>query len=202
MSINNAVKINPAVRTSRIGRRPIIIPNNVKFDFKEDGVLTVTGPKGQLSSKLSHLVAVAVQDDKLSFASNPQMAGDHRCGTKAKLYKSIVGTTRANIANMIAGVTAGFEKKLLLIGVGYRAQMQGANLALSLGFSRPVNFVVPHGVTIETPTQTEILIKGSDKALVGLVAAKIRQIRSPEPYKGKGVRYADEKIILKETKKK
>lgn len=123
-------------------------------------------------------------------------------GASTKLYRSIAGTVRANINNSIHGVSQGFERKLVLVGVGYRAQAKGKILSLSLGFSHPTEFNVPEGVTIETPTQTEILIKGANKELVGLVAANIRRIRGPEPYKGKGIRYANEVIELKETKKK
>jgi len=123
-------------------------------------------------------------------------------GSGVKLYRSIAGTMRAKIANMVHGVTKGYERKLTLVGVGYRAQLKGKVLGLSLGFSHPFDFPIPEGITIETPSQTEIIVKGSSKELVGLTAAKIRAVRSPEPYKGKGVRYAEEVIELKETKKK
>ena len=123
-------------------------------------------------------------------------------GSNVRLYKSIAGTTRANINNAIQGITHGFEKRLALIGVGYRAQAKGKVVSLSLGFSHPTEFPVPEGITVETPTQTEIVIKGASKELVGLVAANIRSIRSPEPYKGKGIRYVGEHVEIKETKKK
>jgi large subunit ribosomal protein L6 len=198
MSINSANKV--ALRTSRIGRRPIAIPKEVACNLTDD-VLQITGPKGTLSTTLSDLINIHIKSQEVLVTAKAEQLR-HCRGSKTKLYHAIVGTTRANIANIVIGVTQGFEKKLILVGVGYRAQMQGNNLALSLGFSHPVSFIVPDGLSIETPSQTEIVIKGADKELVGLVAAQIRQIRSPEPYKGKGVRYVNEKIILKETKKK
>ena len=184
--------------TSRIGRKPVVIPSGVDIKIK-DQTLSAKGPKGQLSLSLHPFVEVSVKEGHI----NLQHA---KCGKvtglETKLYRAIVGTSRAKIQNMIQGITHGFELKLALVGVGYRAQVKGKVLSLSLGFSHPTDFSVPEGITIETPTQTEVVIKGIDKHLVGQVAAKIRSIRAPEPYKGKGVRYANEIIELKETKKK
>ncbi len=187
-----------AVRTSRVGRKPITVPSGV--DVKLQGNhLAIKGPKGQLNIDVHPFVQINIADKQIQL--HPAEVGKQR-GVKAKLYRSITGTMRAQIANMVNGVSQGFEIKLLLVGVGYRAQMKGKALGLSLGFSHPVDFEVPAGITIEVPSQTEILVKGANKELVGLVAAQIRDIRPPEPYKGKGVRYSNEQIILKETKKK
>jgi large subunit ribosomal protein L6 len=186
--------------TSRIGRKPVVIPTGVDIKI-QDQTMSVKGPKGQLSIALHPFVNVTVDKNEIKVELGDI---DKRLitGSSTKLYKSIAGTVRANIYNLIQGVTQGFERKLVLIGVGYRAQSKGKILGLSLGFSHPTDFNVPDGVTIETPTQTEIIIKGANKELVGLVAAQIRSVRGPEPYKGKGVRYANEVIELKETKKK
>lgn len=200
MSVNNASVVETAVRTSRIGRKPVVLPSGVEVKLQNNH-LTMKGPKGQLAMDVHPYVNVTMADKQITLDPKQEMA-KHCRGSKAKLYKSITGTMRAEIANMVKGVTQGFEVKLLLVGVGYRAQMKGKALALSLGFSHPVEFEVPAGLTIESPSQTEVIIKGPDKDLVGLVAAKIRKLRSPEPYKGKGIRYANERIILKETKKK
>ena len=154
--------------------------------------LTLKGAKGSLSMDLYPEVSVEENDSILSFSP--------KSGSKFAL--AISGTTRALVANMVHGVSQGFEKKLELVGVGYRAQAQGKKLNLTLGFSHPVVYEVPEGVTIETPSQTEILVKGIDKQSVGQVAAEIRHFRPPEPYKGKGVRYADEHVVMKEAKKK
>lgn len=189
-----------AISTSRIGRKPVVIPSGVEVKIK-DMQMSVKGPKGQLTVALHPFVNVVVESNEIKV--HPNTNGDQVItGTKIKLYRSIAGTTRANIYNVIHGVSTGFERKLTLVGVGYRAQAKGKVLSLSLGFSHPTDFNVPEGVVVETPTQTEIVIKGANKELVGLVAAKIRSIRGPEPYKGKGVRYSDEVIELKETKKK
>jgi len=147
---------------------------------------------GSLTQSLSRHVLVEQQDGRLQVSPADNSRAAH----------ALSGTTRALLANMVTGVTKGFEKKLLLVGVGYRAQAQGEKLNLSLGFSHPVEHIMPAGIKVETPTQTEILIKGMDKQLVGQVAADVRAYRKPEPYKGKGVRYADEVVVLKETKKK
>jgi large subunit ribosomal protein L6 len=152
----------------------------------------VKGPLGTLEREITREVVVKLEDGKVTFA-----AAD---GSKAA--NALSGTMRANVANMVQGVKVGFQKKLNLVGVGYRAQAQGSKLNLSLGFSHPVVHSLPEGVKAETPTQTEILIKGVDRQKVGQVAAEIRAYKSPEPYKGKGVRYADEKVVIKETKKK
>ena len=186
--------------TSRIGRKPVTVPSGVEAKI-QDQALSVKGPKGHLSIALHPFVMVTIEKNEIKVQPN---SVDKKLitGAASKLYRSIAGTVRANIYNIIHGVTHGFERKLLLVGVGYRAQAKGKILSLSLGFSHPTEFSVPEGVTIETPTQTEILIKGVNKELVGLVASQIRRIRGPEPYKGKGVRYSDEVIELKETKKK
>lgn len=186
--------------TSRIGRKPVVIPSGVEVKVQGQKI-SVKGPKGQLSVNVHPFVHVAVESNEIKVQPNSE-ARKKITGKSIKLYKSITGTTRANINNVIQGVTHGFEKKLTLIGVGYRAQSKGKILSLSLGFSHPTDFNVPEGVTIETPTQTEIIIKGANKEIVGLVASQIRRIRGPEPYKGKGVRYSNEVIELKETKKK
>ena len=201
MSVNNAsVRIEKPLRTSRIGRKPVVLPSGVEVKLHNNN-LAVKGPKGQLTVDVHPFVNIEIADKQIALSSKQEAAKNCR-GMQAKLYKSITGTMRAQIANMITGVTRGFEKKLQLVGVGYRAQMKGKALSLSLGFSDPVEFEVPAGLTIEAPSQTEIIIKGVDKNLVGLVAAEIRKLRRPEPYKGKGIRYENERIILKETKKK
>ncbi len=162
-------------------------------DVVIDGQLVrIKGPKGQLEHMVHEKIAVGRQDSVLNFSPR----------NKENAAVALAGTTCALIKNMMRGVSAGFEKKLTLIGVGYRAQAQGKKLNLTLGFSHPVVFEIPDGVSIDTPSQTEIIVKGIDKQQVGQVAATIRGYRPPEPYKGKGVRYADEKIILKEAKKK
>jgi large subunit ribosomal protein L6 len=176
---------------SRIGKSPVIIPDKVEVNIAS-GEVSVKGPLGTLKRMINEVVTVKKEDGKLTFI--PVDASQQA--------NAMSGTARALLANMVQGVTKGFEKKLTLVGVGYRAQAQGAALNLTLGFSHPVVHKMPDGVKAETPTQTEILIKGIDKQLVGQVAAEVRAYRPPEPYKGKGVRYADEKITLKETKKK
>lgn len=186
--------------TSRIARKPVVIPSGVEVKI-QDLKLSAKGPKGQLSVALHPYVKVIIENNQIQVRTNADKEKDIT-GSGKKLYRSIAGTIRSNINSVVMGVSKGFERKLVLVGVGYRAQSKGKILSLSLGFSHPTEFTVPDGVVIETPTQTEILIKGSNKELVGLVAAKIRSIRSPEPYKGKGIRYANEKIELKETKKK
>lgn len=176
---------------SRIAKAPITIPNGV--DVKLEGNnMTVKGSKGQLSFDFSPAIGMEVADNTISMCWNKD---DKNATAQA-------GTARAIVSNMVTGVSTGFEKKLALVGVGYRAQAKDNILSLSLGFSHPVDFEVPTGVTVETPSQTEIVIKGSDKQKVGQVAAKIRAYRPPEPYKGKGVKYADEYIARKEAKKK
>ncbi len=177
---------------SRIAKKPIEVPSGV--DLKVDGSLVkVKGSKGQLEHDLHNDVEMKVDGNVVTFAAKDP---------KSKPAVALAGTSRAVINNMVVGVTTGFEKKLQLIGVGYRAQAQGKKLNLTLGFSHPVEYPVPEGITIETPSQTEIIVKGVDKQVVGQVAAEIRAYRPPEPYKGKGVRYADEQVIRKEAKKK
>lgn len=175
---------------SRVGKSPIALQG---AEFKVvDGEIIVKGPLGTITQAVNPLVNVANNDGTLNLAPVDE----------SREAKAMSGTMRAIIANMVHGVTKGFERKLTLVGVGYRAQAQGDKLNLSLGFSHPVVHQMPEGVKAETPTQTEIVIKGIDKQKVGQVAAEVRGYRLPEPYKGKGVRYADEVVILKETKKK
>ncbi len=170
---------------------PVAIPAGVDGSIKEDQI-SVKGSGGTLSLARNALVNVVNKDGKLSF----EPANDSREAN------AMSGTVRQLVNNMVVGVTKGFEKKLSLIGVGYKAQAQGAKLNLSVGFSHPVNKDMPQGITVATPTPTEVVIKGADRQRVGQVAAEIRAIRPPEPYKGKGIRYADEKVVIKETKKK
>ena len=176
---------------SRIAKEPIELPQGVEFK-QEGNVVTIKGGKGSLSLELNNEVELSQNDNVLQIAP--------RSGSR--FSAAIAGTMRALLANMVIGVTEGYERKLELVGVGYRAQAQGKKLNLTLGFSHPVLHEVPEGVTVETPSQTEIVIKGADKQQVGQVAAEIRGYRPPEPYKGKGVRYADERVVLKEAKKK
>lgn len=176
---------------SRIAKAPVNIPKGVDINLEGNNI-TVKGSKGQLFHEVNSAVSVVITDNVISMQWNME---DKNATAQA-------GTTRAIVNNMIVGVSTGFEKKLTLIGVGYRAQAKDNILNLALGFSHPIDFVVPAGVNVETPTQTEIVIKGSDKQLVGAVAAKIRSYRPPEPYKGKGVRYAEEQVSRKEAKKK
>ena len=176
---------------SRIANAPITIPSGVNVKL-EGNNLTVKGNNGQMSLDIRDGVDVDVNENIISFKWNKTV----------KKANAHAGTTRARVNNMIAGVTKGFEKKLTLVGVGYRAQISGKSLNLSLGFSHPVNYLMPEGITIETTSQTEIIVKGMDKQKVGQVAAEIRAYRPPEPYKGKGVRYADEYVARKEAKKK
>ena len=176
---------------SRIGKSPVALPKGVEVSLGQDEV-SVKGPLGSLSQRLNSKVNVAKEGEQLVFGATDGSAQAN----------AMSGTMRALVANMVTGVTKGFERKLTLVGVGFRAQAQGDKLNLALGFSHPVVHQMPKGIKVETPTQTEILVKGTDKQLVGKVAAEIRAVRPPEPYKGKGVRYADERVVLKETKKK
>ncbi len=174
---------------SRVAKAPIAVAKGV--DVKIDGRhVTVKGPKGALEMDLHPAVSVSLEDGSMTVAP----ANDRDW--------AMAGTMRALLGNMVHGVSEGFQKKLQLVGVGYRAQGKGKVLNLSLGFSHPIDFPVPEGITIETPSQTEVVVSGSDKQRVGQVAAEIRAFRPPEPYKGKGVRYADEHVIRKEAKKK
>jgi len=174
---------------SRIGNAPVKLPPKVEVALSA-GEISVKGPLGTLSRKFDGNVTIDKEGEELVFKAANEDAG------------ALQGTLRALVANMVKGVTQGFEKKLTLVGVGYRAQAAGDKINLSLGFSHPIVHSMPKGVKVETPVQTEILVKGIDKQQVGQVAAEIRAYRPPEPYKGKGVRYADERVVIKETKKK
>jgi large subunit ribosomal protein L6 len=178
---------------SRVAKKPVGLPKGVTATVNA-GSVTVKGAKGSLSLPLARGITVAQQEQELLVRVED--------GPGAKALVPSAGATRAHLANMVTGVTRGFERKLELVGVGYRAQVQGKTLNLTLGYSHPVAYPVPEGVSIETPSQTEVLVKGIDRQQVGQVAAEIRGFRPPEPYKGKGVRYAGEKIVLKEGKKK
>lgn len=175
---------------SRIGKNPIVLPAGVEITLGEQ--IVVKGPLGVLKTAAHPAVQVAVDGQNVVVS---KVAG-------AANGSAMWGTMRANLSNMVTGVSKGFEKKLQLVGVGYRAQAAGDTLNLSLGFSHPVAHKMPVGIKVECPTQTEVIVKGSDKQQVGQVAAEIRAYRKPEPYKGKGVRYADEVVVIKETKKK
>lgn len=176
---------------SRIARSPVELPGGVEFSTNA-GKLTIKGKNGTLSCDSIKCVDVNVEGNVLSFKAN----------INNKPSNALAGTLRSLVNNMVVGVTTGFEKKLELRGVGYRAKIAGKSLNLTLGFSHPVEFIIPESITIETPSQTEIIIKGCDKQLVGQVAANIRAFRSPEPYKGKGIRYVGEHVVMKEAKKK
>ena len=176
---------------SRIANAPINIPNNVDVKL-EDKSMTIKGSKGQMFLDIQSCVDVSVNDNIISI----------KWDKTVKNSSAYAGTVRARLNNMVEGVTNGFEKKLTLVGVGYRAQVSGKSLNLSLGFSHPVVYSMPEGITIEAPSQTEIVVKGMDKQKVGQVAAEIRAYRPPEPYKGKGIRYADEYVARKAAKKK
>ncbi len=176
---------------SRVGKNPIAVPKGVDVVIAAN-LVTVKGPLGTLTLPLNGTVTLVREGEELKV----QPANDSRESD------AMSGTVRALVNNMVTGVTKGFEKKLTLVGVGYRAQAQGDKLNLSLGFSHPVVHAMPKGVKAETPVQTEIIIKGIDRQQVGQVAAEVRAYRPPEPYKGKGVRYSDERVVIKETKKK
>lgn len=176
---------------SRVGKMPIPLPQGAEASIAA-GQITLKGPLGTLSQPLSQLVKVQNDNGALKFEA----------ADESREANAMSGTLRALVNNMVNGVTKGFEKRLSLVGVGFRAQAQGDKLNLSLGFSHPVVHQMPQGVKCETPTQTEIVIKGIDKQKVGQVAAEVRAYRSPEPYKGKGVRYLGEVVVIKETKKK
>ena len=176
---------------SRVAKRPVELTKGVTAEV-QGRTVTVKGPKGTLTLQLSTEVEVKHENAEVQVTA--------RSGSR--FANAMAGTTRALINNMVTGVTTGFQRKLELVGVGYRAQAQGSKLNLTLGFSHPIEYKVPQGVTVETPSQTEIIIKGADRQKVGQVAAEVRGFRPPEPYKGKGVRYTDEQIVLKEAKKK
>ncbi len=176
---------------SRVAKRPVTLPKGVTVEVA-NGSVTVKGPKGSLSMALRPEIEVSQADGAVQVSVRSQN----------RVANAMAGTTRALIQNMVTGVTNGFERKLELVGVGYRAQAQGKKLNLTLGFSHPIEYAVPDGITIETPSQTEIVVKGIDRQRVGQVAAELRRFRPPEPYKGKGVRYSGERVVLKEAKKK
>ncbi len=176
---------------SRIAKKPVELVSGVEVNISGQ-TITAKGKQGNLSLDLHEAVSVKQEDNVLKFSPNDDSKGS----------MAMAGTMRSLVNNMIVGVTEGFSKQLQLIGVGYRAQMQGKVLDLSLGFSHPVKYAIPEGITIETPSQTEINVKGADKQKVGQVCAEIRAYRPPEPYKGKGVRYTDERVIRKDAKKK
>jgi large subunit ribosomal protein L6 len=202
--------------TSRVARKPIVIPADVNISLI-DAHLEVKGSKGQIILPIHPDLKIIIKDGILNVDTSNEEGEStssgasstsakpkrySRSGSGSKLLRSIPGTTRAKIQNAVNGVSKGFERKLQLVGVGYKAAVKGKNLELALGFSHPVVFEPEEGITFETPSVTEIIVKGIRKDLVGYVAAKIRAVRSPEPYKGKGVRYSDEVVIRKETKKK
>lgn len=174
---------------SRIGKKPVVVPSGTTVNVAKN-IITVKGKNGELKEKIHPNISVEVKDNEI----NVLRKSDER------MDRALHGTTRANIANMVKGVTTGFTKKLELVGVGYRAEVKGKNLQLALGFSHPIIFRAPESIKIETPTQTNIVISGYDKQLVGLVAAKIRSFKQPEPYKGKGVKYENEAIRRKAGK--
>ena len=176
---------------SRIAKEPVELPQGVEFK-QEGNVVMIKGSKGSLSLDLNSEVELSYDDGSLKVAP--------RSGSRFAV--AVAGTMRSLLANMVQGVTDGFERKLELVGVGYRAQAQGSKLNLTLGFSHPVVYEVPEGVSVETPSQTQVVITGTDKQKVGQVAAEIRRFRPPEPYKDKGVRYANERVVIKEAKKK
>lgn len=176
---------------SRVAKAPVAVPAGVEVTLQGQEV-TIKGAKGTLTRVFNEAVEITNADQQLTFAPRDGFVNGW----------AQAGTARALLNNMVQGVSQGYERKLLLQGVGYRAQAQGKKLNLSLGFSHPVEFEVPESITVETPSQTEVVVKGADKQLVGQVAANIRAFRKPEPYKGKGVRYADEQVRRKEAKKK
>lgn len=176
---------------SRVAKNPVVLPDGIEFS-QSGTTVTLKGKKGALSLDLNSEVQVEQEGSELTVKRR----------SNSRFASAISGTTRALLANMVRGVSDGFEKRLELVGVGYRAQAQGSKLNLTLGFSHPVVFNIPAGISVETPSQTEVIIRGADKQQVGHVAAEIRRFRPPEPYKGKGVRYSDERVIIKEAKKK
>jgi large subunit ribosomal protein L6 len=175
---------------SRIGKVPVTIPDGIEVNISEDNLVTVKGPKGELWEKISPRITLKIEDGVLYVTRN----------NDEKESRSLHGLSRSLIGNMVTGVSAGFERKLEIVGVGYKADKQGSKLVLNLGYSHPIELQDPEGITTETPTATEIIVKGIDKAVVGNYAAIIRAWRPPEPYKGKGIRYSGEKIRRKEGK--
>ena len=176
---------------SRIGKAPVAIPQGVDVQIGQDQI-TVKGSGGALALAPHRLVTIRSEGGKLSFVP----------ADESREANAMSGTMRQLVNNMVVGVSKGFEKKLTLVGVGYRAQAQGSKLNLNVGYSHPVNIEMPAGVSVATPAPTEIVVKGADRQRVGQIAAEIRGVRPPEPYKGKGIRYADERVVIKETKKK
>lgn len=176
---------------SRVGKMPVAVPQGVDVAIKDDQI-SVKGKGGTLSLAQNSLVKVSNEGGKLTFVA----------ANESREANAMSGTMRQLVNNMVLGVTNGFEKKLNLVGVGFKAAAQGNKLNLAVGFSHPVNIEMPAGITVATPAPTEIVIKGADRQRVGQIAAEIRAVRPPEPYKGKGIRYADEKVVIKETKKK
>ena len=176
---------------SRVGKLPIVIPQGVEVAIAGE-VISVKGAGGNMSVARNRLVQVENKDGKVSFVP----------ADESREANAMSGTMRQLVNNMVVGVSKGFEKKLSLVGVGYKAAASGSKLNLAVGYSHPVNFEMPAGITVATPTPTEVVVKGADRQRVGQIAAEIRAVRPPEPYKGKGIRYADEKITIKETKKK
>jgi large subunit ribosomal protein L6 len=176
---------------SRVAKNPVAIPAKVEVVLSADNI-SVSGPMGKLSQRLTQAVNVKREGEALTF----EAVND------SQHARAMSGTLRSLVANMVQGVSQGFSRKLTLVGVGYKAQAQGAMLNLELGYSHPINHKMPDGVTVQTPTQTEVIVTGVDKQVVGQIAAQIRGYRAPEPYKGKGVRYSDEVVVIKETKKK
>ena len=176
---------------SRVAKMPVLVPQGVDLSLSAD-LISVKGSLGSLVLKPNALVKIEQNDGKLTFAPADDSAAAN----------AMSGTMRQLVNNMVVGVSKGFEKKLTLLGVGYKAQAQGNKLNLTVGYSHPVEMVMPEGVKVETPAPTEVLIKGADRQRVGQIAAEVREVRPPEPYKGKGIRYADERVTIKETKKK
>jgi large subunit ribosomal protein L6 len=176
---------------SRVAKNPVAIPEKVEVALSANSI-SVSGPLGKLTHPLTDAVKLAREGDSITFAA----------ASESQHSRAMSGTLRSLVANMVQGVSQGFTRKLTLVGVGYKAQAQGSMLNLDLGYSHPINHKMPEGITVQTPTQTEVVLTGYDKQVVGQVAAQIRAYRSPEPYKGKGVRYSDEVVVIKETKKK
>lgn len=176
---------------SRVAKNPVVIPEKVEVVLNAS-LISVSGPLGKLSHPLTDAVSLAREGDAITVKAN----------NDSQHARAMSGTIRALLANMVQGVSVGFTRKLTLIGVGYKASAQGAVLNLELGYSHPINHKMPVGITVQTPTPTEVILTGADKQVIGQVAAQIRSYRAPEPYKGKGVRYADEVVAIKETKKK
>ena len=176
---------------SRVAKMPVVIPAGIKVSLDESNIV-VQSSSGELKLPQNQLVKISVNNDALSFVPV----------NETREANAMSGTMRQLVNNMVVGLSKGFEKKLTLVGVGYRAQAQGSKLNLSVGFSHPVIFEMPEGISVATPAPTEIIVKGADRQRVGQIASEIRAVRPPEPYKGKGVRYANEKIVIKETKKK